>query len=108
MVASPTGSIRRLNRYIDPLVSPRVSSASNILPSLSSRLELRRVDVGKLRRNLENPDTSVNPPASTHLIREEVSNAVEKGLMSKRRSEFIAMLVSTVYLIKFLFVICIM
>uniref|UniRef100_A0A0R3T6S8 Calponin-homology (CH) domain-containing protein n=1 Tax=Rodentolepis nana TaxID=102285 RepID=A0A0R3T6S8_RODNA len=92
VVASPTGSIRSLNRYIDPLASPRVSSSSNTRPLLSPCLELRRVNVGKLRRNLENSGTSVTPPPNTRQIREEASNTVEKGIMSKRRSEFIAML----------------
>lgn len=91
VVASRSESICSLNRYIDPLASPRVSSRTR--PLLSPRVECRRVNVPMIQRSLENPVARTALSSTAH-AREDASSAVAKGLLAKRRSDLIAMLVS--------------
>lgn len=46
-----------------------------------------------IQRSLENPVARTELPSTNH-AREDASSAVAKGLMAKRRSDLIAMLVS--------------
>ncbi|VDD75846.1 unnamed protein product, partial [Mesocestoides corti] len=86
LLPSPSVSGQAINRCIDSLASPQVSS--NARRGLSPRAERRALDIQKIHKDLENPVSRVKPPRA----REDASRAVEKGLMSRRRSEFIAML----------------
>ncbi|VDM18211.1 unnamed protein product [Hydatigera taeniaeformis] len=89
MIARRSESICSLNRYVDPLSSPRVSSRTR--PLLSSQLERRQVNVPMIQRRFENPVARTQSPSTAHAM-EDVSCAVKKGLMARRRSDLIAML----------------